>query len=242
MCSPALDAALADIDHVFAGFASPTETGCDRCFSPEAVALLRVPHVPLPRDELHTFVHKVRDHYEDHDAVMRRLLPQTARAMADGGFDIGSGRHGLSRTDWRTWPAEQAAAIEAFLYAWWEAMLLTPEPPYSLDDVLATCAGIGGSATVFLDRWPIHPVADTHLVNRSRAWARDLLVDDSPLHWYDHVPDNGVRELGAWLVRSAHARLVALGESALAARVALIALPYDERWSPRNVDTALGID
>ncbi|MFE7835194.1 hypothetical protein ACFU53_03700 [Streptomyces sp. NPDC057474] len=94
------------------------------------------------------------------------------------------------------WPADQAAAIAAFLYAWWEGMLLTPEPPYSLDDVLETSAGIGGSATVFLDRWPVHPVADAHLVNRARAWVRQLLDDDSPLHWYDHARTVAYRNSG----------------------------------------------
>ncbi|WP_159056254.1 hypothetical protein [Streptomyces sp. DSM 15324] len=51
---------------------------------------------------------------------MRRLLPQTAHAVADGTLDgIGRGFPGLARVARRTWPAGQAAAIEAFLLAWW---------------------------------------------------------------------------------------------------------------------------
>ncbi|GHD36623.1 hypothetical protein [Streptomyces galbus] len=44
MRSPALTAALADIDTVFDGFASPTETGCGRCRLPEETAHLRSPY------------------------------------------------------------------------------------------------------------------------------------------------------------------------------------------------------
>jgi hypothetical protein len=50
----------------------------------------------------------------------------------------------LSRVDWRSWPVEQATAIEAFLHAWWQDTLTTPEPPYGIDDTFETCATIAG--------------------------------------------------------------------------------------------------
>ncbi|WBO67323.1 hypothetical protein [Streptomyces camelliae] len=48
MPTPALAAALADIETVFNGFASPHETGCGRCHLPEETAYLRTPYVRVP--------------------------------------------------------------------------------------------------------------------------------------------------------------------------------------------------
>ena len=76
--------------------------------------------MPIPVDVVQYYLFEVSDHFDDHAAVMRRLLPQAARAMADGSLgSINYEAHGLSRVDWRSWPADQAAAIEAFLNAWW---------------------------------------------------------------------------------------------------------------------------
>ena len=56
MTTTALDAALADIDTVFNGFASPTETGCARCYLPEETAYLRTPYTRVPVDLVSRFV------------------------------------------------------------------------------------------------------------------------------------------------------------------------------------------
>ncbi|WP_053850256.1 hypothetical protein [Streptomyces sp. NRRL B-24085] len=166
MSATALEAALADIDTVFNGFASPAETGCERCFLPAETAYLRMPYTRVPADPVRRFVFKVPDHFEDHAAVMRRLLPQTAHAMADGSMEgIGRGRHGLSRVDWRAWPAEQAVAVEAFVLTWWDDTLGTPEPPYPVHDVFETCAMILGDMTPLLDRFRTGPV-----VAALRSW------------------------------------------------------------------------
>ncbi|WP_405887593.1 hypothetical protein OG762_08960 [Streptomyces sp. NBC_01136] len=79
MTSTALDAALADIDTVFNGFASPNEVGCGRCHLPEEIAFLRTPYTRVPPDVLRMFVFEVPGHFDDHAALMRRLLPQGAR-------------------------------------------------------------------------------------------------------------------------------------------------------------------
>ncbi len=232
MPTPALAAALADLDTVFHGFAGPGETGCGRCHLPEETAYLRTPHTRVPDDVLGMYLFEVPDHFDDHAAAMRRLLPQGARAMAEGRLGgVGWGYHGLSRVDWRAWPAEQGAAVEAFVLAWWADVLATPAPAYPVQDVFETCAAILGSVTAVLDRWPAHPVADTHLAACVRHWLEDLLSDVSPFYWYLDGAGPALPALRDWLARHAPARLRARGEQDAAARVELLALPYDERWT-----------
>ncbi|MFJ1810586.1 MULTISPECIES: hypothetical protein [unclassified Streptomyces] len=111
MFSTALAAALADIDTVFDGFAGPDETGCGFCHAPEEAAYVRTPDVPVPVDVVRYYLFEVSDHFTDHPAAMRRLLPQAARAMADGSLGaIGHSAIGWSRVDRRSWPAGQSAA------------------------------------------------------------------------------------------------------------------------------------
>ncbi|MFF4358160.1 hypothetical protein [Streptomyces sp. NPDC001604] len=164
---------------------------------------------------------------------MRRLLPQAARAMADGSLDtIGYGAHGLSRLDWRSWPAEQAAAIEAFLHAWWQDALSRPDPPYGIDEIFDTCATIARTVTPFLDGWGRGPVADAHLVHCTDGWLYDLLSDVSPFfRWYDDSEAAGLADLRSRLAGPGAARLRAQGESDPAIRAELLVLPYDERWA-----------
>ncbi|MET7483586.1 hypothetical protein [Streptomyces sp. NPDC005538] len=233
MTSSALVAALADIDTVFNGFASPGETGCERCFGAGETAFLRTPYRRVPDELLNRFVFKDSLHFEDHAAVVRRLLPQTARAMADGGLDgIGWGHHALSRTDWRTWPAEQALAVEEFVHAWWQDTLRAPHPQYPVQDVFETSASILRTATPLLDSWDADPVADAHLVRCAQLWLDDLLTDASPFSWW-HLNDDGSELAGlqAWLAGRAPARLRVHGEPDLAVRAGLLALPCDERWA-----------
>jgi len=232
MPSSALAAALADIDTVFNGFASPGETGCGRCFQPEETAQLRTPYTRVPADVLRRFVYKAPDHFEDHAAVMRRLLPQCARAMADGSLDISWWGHGLARVNWRAWPGIQADAVEAFLLAWWQDALATPEPPHGIADVFDTCAAIARTVTPFLAGWLQHPAADRHLVRCAGVWLYDLIEDDSPLTcWVGDGEDAVVAELQSWVARHTPAHLHAHGEPDLATRAELLALPYGERWA-----------
>ncbi|MDO0916132.1 hypothetical protein QQM39_36490 [Streptomyces sp. DT2A-34] len=163
---------------------------------------------------------------------MRRLLPQGARAPADGTLGaIGFGAHGLSRVDRRSWPAEQVAAIEAFVQAWWQGALTTPEPPYGIDEIFDTCATIARTVTPFLEGRVPGPVADAHLAHCADVWLYDLLSDDSPFSWwYDDTVDAGVTDLRAWLSGPGAARLHAADEYELATRAELLGLPHDERW------------
>lgn len=233
MASAALDAALADIDTVFNGFASPQETGCGFCHAPEETAFLRTPYTRVPLDVVRYYLFEVPDHFDDHPAAMRRLLPQAARAMAEGTLGtIGYGAHGLSRVDWRSWPPRQAAAIEAFLHAWWQDTLTQPEPPYGIKDTFDTCATIAGTVLPFLDGWIPGPVADAHLAHCADLWLYDLLSDYSPFGWwYGDAEDTGLADLRTWLAGPGAVRLRARGDADLAVRAELVALPYDERWA-----------
>ena len=231
--SPALTTALADIETVFNGFASPGETGCGFCHVPEETAYLRTPYTRVPLDVVRYYLFEVPDHFDDHPAAMRRLLPQAARAMAEGTLGtVGYGAHGLSRVDWRSWSAEQVTAIDAFLHAWWQDTLTTPEPPYDIDDTFETCATIARTVTPFLDGWAQGPVADTHLAACTDTWLDDLLSDASPFTWwYDDSEDAGLADLRTWLAGPGAARLRTHGQPDLATRAELLALPYDERWA-----------
>ncbi|MEU2287807.1 hypothetical protein ABZ614_38885 [Streptomyces sp. NPDC013178] len=240
MSSAALDTALAAVDTVFSGFTSPAETGCGYCHAPEETAYLRTPDVRMPVDVVQYYLFEVSDHFDDHAAVMRRLLPQGARAMADGTLGaIGYGAHGLSRVEWRSWPAEQVTAIETFLHAWWQDALMTPEPPYGIDDIFDTCVTIAGTVTPFLEAWVTGPVAEAHLAHCADVWLYDLLSDASPFSWwYDDSVEAGVADLRAWLSGPGAVRLRAAGETDLATRAELLALPYDDRWAHPYWDSA----
>ncbi|WP_260326487.1 hypothetical protein [Streptomyces sp. TLI_185] len=165
---------------------------------------------------------------------MRRLLPQAARAVADGSLGvIGYGAHGLTRVDWRSWPAEQAAAVEAFLHAWWQDAVSKPDPPYGIDDIFDTCATIARTVTPFLDGWGRGTVADAHLVHCAEVWLYDLLSDLSRSPGGTTAARTPASQTCAagWLAGPGAARLRAPGEPDLAIRAELLALPYDERWA-----------
>ncbi|GAA2197566.1 hypothetical protein [Streptomyces bangladeshensis] len=232
MSSTALAAALADIDTVFDGFANPGETGCGYCHSPEEAAYLRTPSVRVPTDVVQYYLYEVPDHFDDHATAMRRLLPQAARALAEGSLGaIGHGAIGLSRVDWRSWPAAQAAALDTFLHAWWRHALTVPEPPYGIEEIFDACVTTARTVAPFLAAWERGPAADAHLVHCADVWLYDLLSDDSPFSWwYGESEAAGVAELRDWLSGTGAARLHALGEHDLAVRCALLALPHDQRW------------
>ncbi|WP_406127931.1 hypothetical protein OIE52_12240 [Streptomyces canus] len=232
MTSLALDATLADIETVFNGCASPGESACGVCHLPEEAAYLRTPHLRIPADVLRMYTFEVSDHFDDQAAAMRRLLPQGARALVMGEMEpLGIGFHGLAVVDWRAWPAEQYAAVEAFVLTWWQDVLAAPEPPYWIVEIFELCASVLRSVTPLLDGWHASPVADTHLVQCVDRWLEKLLNDDSPFGWFLYGEKAAVPELRAWLSRHAPARLRAQGEPDLAIRAELLALPYDERWA-----------
>lgn len=227
-----LAAALAEIDVVFNGEASPAESGCARyCCPAEDATYLRTPNSRVPAKLLNRFLYKGAHHFTDHEAAMRRLLPQCAHAMADGTLeDDGYAPHGLSQADWRSWPGPQARAVETFVRAWWRAALTTAEPPYPVPDLFETACAILGEVTGPLADWSPGPEADAHLAGCVEQWLDDLMLDRRPGFLWE-PPTATLTELQTWLGAHAPARLRPLGLPDLADRTALLALPYDARWN-----------
>ncbi|MCP3817261.1 hypothetical protein NLX86_03635 [Streptomyces sp. A3M-1-3] len=239
MASTALAAAVDRVRTVFAGMTSPNETGCTHCYGEEEIALLRTPDEPLPEDLMISFVHKTPDHFTDHPAAFRRLLPQFTAYLASGRFEaLGYGSIGHGRTGWHSWPEQQATAVDQFLNVWWLDTLATASPANSVDAVFAACADLRGTVTPMLDRWAAQPVgslADAHLVETIDHWIDDLINDclqrvTSSWYWFDR--EEPLAEIQAWVLAHAPARLWARNaDPLLHFKIGLLALPYDGRWS-----------
>ncbi|MFD3532015.1 hypothetical protein [Streptomyces sp. NPDC058664] len=223
--------ALRRIDAVFGGMTAPAE-GCLHCYGAGELALLAVPRAPLGDDLVRILMHEVPSHFTDHPAVVRRLLPEFFSFVAHGRFSgMAYLPTGLGRTAWREWPAEQAAAIEGFLDAWWRETLADPEPVYGVQAVWELCADIHGSVTPLLDAWDSAPgggAEDRHLAGRAEHWLDDLLQDDVSLV----VPwgSEPLAELQEWLVTRAVPRLAGQADPLLVAKIGLLALGPEERW------------
>lgn len=230
-----LRAALDQIRKVFVGMtARPDETNCECHWgSAEELALLKVPGVPLDPDLLYR-TWSVPD-WEDHGAVIRRILPQLAEALVVGEClrPQEAGRS-LARSGWRDWPAAQSTTISGFLHAWWARTLEVADPPQPASDVFETCVTASGSVTPWLAQWAARrdPVADRHLLDAVEGWTYDLVGDQLPwtLHWDDDETALA-RELNAWLARHAPARLAAQGaEPFLLHRMGMLGVPIEVRW------------
>ncbi|MFB7427985.1 MULTISPECIES: hypothetical protein [Streptomyces] len=230
MASPALTAALHRVDAVFGGMTAPAD-GCTYCYGEADLALLAVPGAPLGDGLLLRFFHKAPDHFEDHPAVVRRLLPDVFRLIADGRCGLLWTPNGLGRAVWRTWPDEQVAAIAGFLDVWWRETLADPAPAGGVGPVWELCVDMHRSLAPVHDVWAAAPrggTEDRHLADWIAYRIEDLLNDDLwvlPLEMTEHLP-----ELRSWLVEHAPARLTAHPDPLLARKVALLALGEEERW------------
>ncbi|MFF3608086.1 hypothetical protein [Streptomyces sp. NPDC002463] len=234
MASPALTSALHRIDAVFGGMTAPAE-GCLHCYGAEELALLAVPWAPLGDDLVRQFFHKEPGHFDDHPAVLRRLLPEFLAYVVDGRFSgMGYGPAGLGRVRWQEWPAEQADAIASFLDVWWRETLADPAPVYGVGAVWELCVEIHRSLAPVHDVWAAAPrggTEDRHLGDWVAYRIDDLLQDDScVLPWYVDLDGVLLPELQAWLVEHAVPRLAGHPDPLLARKVALLALGEEERW------------
>ncbi|MFE9931392.1 hypothetical protein [Streptomyces sp. NPDC005533] len=237
-----LDRALDHLDVTFRGMtARADETQCDCHWgSPEELALLKLPDAGLDPDLLHR-TWSTAD-WDDHGAVLRRVLPQFARALTGGlgdhAYDIGRVGTSFHRAAWQRWPAPQSAAVREFLHAWWAHTLLTPAPAVPVHELLPLCAEASGTIGPWLAVWEElrHPVADRHLTDTVDEWEGDLLEDSLPWStwavWSDEEVEAVRTELADWLAREAPARLRADGAGAqLLHAVRLLALPHAARWN-----------
>ncbi|MEU3608542.1 hypothetical protein AB0E83_24330 [Streptomyces sp. NPDC035033] len=231
-----LDRALDGLDVAFRGMTARGDEVQCTCHwgSEEELALLKVPDVVLDPDLLRR-TWDAPD-WSDHGAVLRRVLPQFARALTGGLveplFGMEEAGRSFARGRWWEWPARQSAAVREFLGAWWVRTLVDPDPAVPAYEVLALCAEASGALGPWLRTWETleHGVADRHLAEAAARWEYDLLGDRLPWDTWDD--EDALRtELAAWLARHAPARLRTHGApEELLHRVRLVGLTGPARW------------
>lgn len=231
-----LDRALDRLDVIFRGMtARGDENQCDCHWgTEEELARLMVPDLLLDPDLLHR-TWDAPD-WSDHGAVLRRILPQFARALVGGRVEPMFGMDEVGRSfvrgDWQRWPTDQSEAVEEFLHAWWSHTLAEPDPTVPVHEVLALCAVASATLGPWLGAWEAHEdhVATRHLADAAARWEYSLLGDELP--WDSWEDENALcAELAAWLVRHAPARLRVLGApEELLHRIRLIGLTGPARW------------
>jgi hypothetical protein len=235
-----LDRALDRLDVTFRGMTADADEAQCECHwgSAEELALLKVPDVELDPDLLYRTWHA--PDWDDHGAVLRRILPQFARALVGGlvqPYLMGEVGRSFSAGDWHRWPARQNTAVGEFLHAWWAHSLTDPDPVVPVHKLLWVCTDASGIISPWLTVWEglDHPVADRHLAEAAAQWEYDLLRDELPWNmwlWEDDDTDAARTELAAWLVRHAPARLRAEDDATeeLLHGIRLLGLTGPARW------------
>ncbi|WP_020390260.1 hypothetical protein [Kribbella catacumbae] len=206
----ALDDALARITRNFRGAtAHADEIQCECHWgSAEELASLKVPDVVLDPDLLRRTVWATD--WADQASVLRRVLPQLAVAMAEGGvddYDLPHLGEWIARGNWQQWPIDEAAAVGTFLEAWWVRSLTSPAA-LPAHQALTLCGGAAGTVGPWLAFWETldHPLATQRLAELVDEWGLILLSDDLPWSTIDRK-DEKLRELTAWLLTHAPGRL-----------------------------------
>ncbi|MFI5808920.1 hypothetical protein [Streptomyces sp. NPDC051561] len=203
--------------------------------SEEELELLKTPDVELDLDLLRR-TWSAPD-WNDHGAVLRRVLPQLARALVGGHVQRSAGMHevghSFSRGLWQQWPAHQSTVVREFLHAWWENALNEPSPVVPVHEALALCAEASDALRPWLHYWETldHRVADQHLAAAAAHWEYDLLAGQLPWTSMNDDADAQCVELASWLARHAPTRLRLHDVSEeLLHRIRLLGLTGRARW------------
>ena len=232
--TPDLETALAEIDRVFAGSTCDADNVCSHCYSNEARSPLALPGAPIDPEVLASWTYKSPFMVDDHAALVRRILPQMARGMADGAVHVfWAAQHALVRGDWRDWPRWQKDPIQRFIDAWWQDLVRNPEPNHSVTDAFEQYAAIVGLEAA-LAAWPDDDVADAHLVAVDEWWVQDLLVDENPFGWLGDLHDKQQLVVTAqrWYLDVGVGKLRRAGAVELAEKASLLAHPsWEDRVS-----------
>ncbi|GHH78044.1 hypothetical protein [Promicromonospora soli] len=181
--TPRLQAALDAVDHTFDGFTCAADNPCTHCYGDrdEGLPELTIPGTLLAPDLLDSLAYRTPSLFTDHAAMVRRILPQMARRLADGTLHTyWPEQHCLARSNWREWPTSQADAIRELIEAWWEDLVTTREPHHDIALAFATFAAVTGDLAAALASWPDDDTANRHLVTVSRGWIDDLINDEDP--------------------------------------------------------------
>ncbi|MFU8873992.1 hypothetical protein [Micromonospora sp. SL4-19] len=234
-----LDAALDGLATTFHGMtAAQDEDNCECHWGSAAeLAQLKTPGGDLDPDLLRR-TWQAPD-WADHASVLRRILPQFGTALVSGLAEelAGMDRAGraFARGRWQRWPANQAAAVQEFLDAWWVVTLTDPDAVVPAHVVLPMLAEASGRLGRWLDVWAelTGPVPDRRLTDAVAEWEYDLLRDSLPWSTWETVDDDELMcaELVRWLIGHAPARLRSHGApEKLLHRVRLLELTGPARW------------
>ncbi|MGV9337823.1 hypothetical protein [Streptomyces sp. NPDC003688] len=203
-----LDRALDSLTHTFRGTSARADEVQCTCHwgGEDELARLKTPDLELDPDLLRR-TWSAPD-WNDHGAVLRRILPQFARSLTGGTaehwLDAAEAGRSFARGDWQRWPVQQRAAVEEFLHAWWAHSLTDPAPAIPVHDLLVLCVEASATLTPWLTVWEAvgHDTADRHLEEAAAHWAYDLLRDELP--WYTWHDEDALRtELAAWFTHHA---------------------------------------
>ncbi|MEH0546846.1 hypothetical protein QA802_28305 [Streptomyces sp. B21-105] len=235
-----LGVALDDLSDVFRGMtAHPDEHNCPCHWgSAEEDSLLKTPDVELEPDLLRRTWQAVD--WDDHAAVLRRILPQFATALVAGHvrqrYEVEEAGYSFARGRWQQWPDEQADAVREFLHAWWVRSLTDPDAPVPAHEVFVLCAEASGTLGPWLADWEAHTgsLSDRRLAEAVAEWEYELLGDSLPwyVHWHEHDEEELRAELVGWLLGHAATRLrTSDAPPDLRHRIRLLALTDEARWT-----------
>ncbi|MES4890258.1 hypothetical protein [Streptomyces sp. NPDC096012] len=235
-----LGAALDDLDVTFRGMtAHPDEHNCECHWgSSQEISLLKTPDAELEPDLLRRTWQAVD--WTDHAAVLRRILPQFARALVAGRaaprYEPEEAGASFARGRWQQWPEDHAGAVREFLHAWWEQSLTDPHAVVPAHRVFVLCAEASGSVGPWLAQWEERTghLSDRRLAEAAAKWEYELLGDSLPwtVGWYDHDAEEMRARLVAWLLGPGASRLRESGAPAdLQHRIRLLGLDGEARWT-----------
>ncbi|GGU31510.1 hypothetical protein [Nocardioides albus] len=224
-----LQEALTEVDALFAGRTCATDNVCLHCY-PEAWAVeLSRPDTSLHSQFLESVTYKNPWSVEDHDALLRRILPQLARGMAAGTVHVAwPEQHALARGGWRSWPERESSAVRRFVEAWWHDLIVVSEPNHTVEKAFETYVAITADLAAALDSWPRGDIATAHFVALSKDWLCDLTHGNDPLDGIDQIDDAG-GQLERWYMTTGAEKLRNAGELELAVDAERLALDIDER-------------
>jgi hypothetical protein len=208
-----LEAALARLSSVFRGMTThPDESNCDCHWgSAEELALLKTPDALLEPDLLRRTW--LAPDWDDHEAVLRRILPQFAASLVNGDVidtlaceDAG---RAICRGRWKEWPSEQESAVREFLHAWWFHTLATLDPVVPAHDVLVLLAEASSELCPWLVVWQaqtqLHAAASQHLSTAAERWRRYLQIGRLPWHSWRADDEQWLHELTTLLAEAGSA-------------------------------------
>jgi hypothetical protein len=153
MGSPREDA-IEGLYAVFAGCALPAHTaGCDHCVDEADLAGLRTtPLRKLTHDDLFLVASNVGLTWGGADEV-RYLLPRLLELAEPSWIDWEIVLARLRYCGWSDWPAEQQAAVRAFLDALWREAIEGALHPFRFDEILCGIGQAEDDLSPYLARW-----------------------------------------------------------------------------------------